>query len=344
MNHKLSSLAFVPIAAATVAITIFVVDTLTRPAVAVLYVVVVLFAVRFFERRGVLLVSLGCIVLTMLSVVLSGDVSAENVLINCVISILAIAIAAFLSLENRSTEMALHEAQLQLAHVNRITTLGELTASIAHEVNQPITAVVTHADAALRWLAAQPPDLNEGREALRHIVNDAHRASEVISRIRALAKKESSRKTLLDINETIVEVVSLTRGQVLKNGVSLLTQLSSDLPPILGDRVQLQQVLMNLIINAIEAMGEVSEDRRKLVVCSSKDDSHGVLITVKDSGPGIGKESFDRLFNPFYTTKSTGMGMGLSICRSIIETHGGRVWATSNLPQGAIFHFTLPLH
>jgi C4-dicarboxylate-specific signal transduction histidine kinase len=342
MERKSSSPVILAIAA-TIATAIFIIDTLTRPAVAVLYVAVVLLAIRFCARRGVLLVSLGCAALTVLSYLISPDRGSENVLINCVISILAIAVTTHLALQNQSAERALHETQLQLAHVNRITSLGELTASIAHEVNQPLAAVATNAGAAIRWLAAQPPNLDEGREALRHIVKDANRAGEVIARIRALVKKVPPRKNVLDINETILEVVALTRGQALKNGVSLLTQLSSDLPLIPGDRVQLQQVLLNLIINAIEAMSGVSEGRRDLVVGSGKDDSHGVLITVRDSGPGLDMEISDRLFNPFYTTKPNGMGMGLSICRSIIEAHGGRVWATPNLPRGATFHFTLPL-
>jgi signal transduction histidine kinase len=343
IKRKLSSPVILAIVAATIATATFIIDTLTRPAVAVLYVAVVLLAIRFCERRGVLLVSLGCIALTVSSYLLSPDRGSENVLINGVISILAIAVTTHLALENQSAERALHETQLQLARVNRITTLGELTASIAHEVNQPIAAVVTNAGAALRWLAAQPPNLDEGREALGQIVKDANRAGDVINRIRALVKKVPPRKTVLDINETILEVVALTRGQALKSGVSLRTRLSSDLPLIPGDRVQLQQVLLNLIINAIEAMSGVSEGRRDLVVGSGKGDLD-VLITVQDSGPGLDADSSQRLFNPFYTTKADGMGMGLSICRSIIEAHGGRVWAAPNLPHGATFHFTLPLH
>jgi C4-dicarboxylate-specific signal transduction histidine kinase len=344
MERKSWSPVVLAVAAAAIATAIFIVDTLTRPAVAVLYVAVVLLAIRFCERRGVLLVSLGCTALTVLSYLISPDRGAENVFINCVISILAIAVTTHLALQNQTAERTLHETQLQLAHVNRITTLGELTASIAHEVNQPIAAVVTNAGAALRWLAARPPNLEEGRESIRHIVNDANRAGDVINRIRALVKKVPPRKSALDINETILEVVALTRGQAVKNGVSLLTRLSSDLPLVPGDRIQLQQVLLNLIINAIEAMSGVSEGRRNLVVGSGKDDSHGVFVTVRDSGPGLDMESSDRLFNPFYTTKPEGMGMGLSICRSIIEAHGGRIWAAPNSPRGATFHFTLPLH
>jgi signal transduction histidine kinase len=234
-------------------------------------------------------------------------------------------------------------AQAELAHVNRVTTMGQLTASIAHEVNQPVAAVVTNADAALRWLGAQPPDLEEARQALGHIIKDGNRASDVIRRIRTLInKKVPTRNDRMDINETIVEIIALTRSEVLRNGVSLQTRLAKDLPLIQGDRVQLQQVMLNLVINAVEAMSGVSERLRELMIGSGKDASDGVLVTVRDSGPGLTPESLNHLFDAFYTTKPGGMGMGLSICRSIIEDHGGRVWATANVPQGAIFQFILP--
>jgi signal transduction histidine kinase len=233
-------------------------------------------------------------------------------------------------------------AQAELAHVNRVTTMGQLVASIAHEVNQPVAAVITNAHAALRWLGAQPPDLEEGRQAIGHIIKDGNRAGEVIDRIRALMKKAPPRNDQLDINEIILEVIALTRSEVLRNGVSLKTLLAKDLPLIQGDRVQLQQVILNLIVNAAQAMSGVSERSRELLIGSGKDASIGVLVTVRDSGPGLNPESFDHLFDAFYTTKPGGMGMGLSICRSIIEAHGGQVWATANAPHGAIFQFTLP--
>jgi signal transduction histidine kinase len=222
--------------------------------------------------------------------------------------------------------------------------MGQLTASIAHEVNQPVAAVVTNADAALRWLGTQPPDLEEARQALDGIIKDGNRAADVIHRIRTFIKKVPTRKDRLDINETILEVIALTHSEVLRNGVSLQTRLAKDLPPIQGDRVQLQQVMLNLIINAVEAMSEVSERSRELLIGSGKDASNGVLVAVRDSGPGLNPENLDHLFDAFYTTKPSGMGMGLSICRSIIEAHKGRMWATSNVPHGAIFQFTLPTH
>jgi len=229
---------------------------------------------------------------------------------------------------------ALREAQTELAHVNRVTTMGELSASIAHEVMQPVTAAVTNAHAALRWLGTQPPDLEEIRQALGRVVKEGNRATDVIGRIRALIKKAPPRKDSLEINEAILEVIALTRGEVVKNGVSVQTQLAEGLPLIQGDRVQLQQVILNLIINAAEAMNGVSEGSRELQIGTGKDASGGVLVAVQDSGPGLKPESSDRLFDAFYTTKPGGMGMGLSICRSIVEGHGGTDMGLSQCRPG----------
>ena len=244
--------------------------------------------------------------------------------------------------EHRQAEEALYKVQSELAHVTRVTTLGEMTTSIAHEVNQPLGAVVNNASACLRWLAGQAPNLEEARQSATLIIADGHRASEIVGRIRALVKKSPPRKDWLDINEIILEVVALARSEAQKNRVSLQTQLSSDLPLILGDRIQLQQVILNLIINAIEAMSGVGEGPRELQVSSGKDDSQGTLVAVRDSGPGLDLKSLDHLFTAFYTTKPQGMGMGLAISRSIIEAHGGRLWATTNDDRGATFQFTLP--
>lgn len=234
------------------------------------------------------------------------------------------------------------EAQTKLAHVNRVATIGQLAASFAHEVSQPVAAAVTNAQAALRWLGARPPDLDEARQALGRIIKDGNRAGEVIGRIRGLIKKVPPRNDRLDINETVREVIALTRSELLRNGVSLQTQLAKGLPLVQGDRIQLQQVILNLIINAVEAMSGVSEKSRALLIATGTDASGGVLVEVRDSGTGLTPQSLDHLFDPFYTIKPGGMGMGLSICRSIIEAHGGRLWATMNAPQGAVFHFTLP--
>jgi signal transduction histidine kinase len=238
---------------------------------------------------------------------------------------------------------ALREAQTQLAHVNRVATMGELSASIAHEVIQPITASVTNARAALRFLNAQPPNLEETRQALGATVEQGNRATDVIERIRALIKKAPPRKDALEINGAILEVIALTRAEILKNGVSVQTQLAEGLPLIQGDRVQLQQVILNLIVNAVEAMSAVSEGARELLISTGKDASGGVLVAVRDSGPGLNPESFDRLFDAFYTTKPGGMGMGLSICRSIVEAHGGRIWASLTAAPGTTLQCILPV-
>jgi PAS domain S-box-containing protein len=238
----------------------------------------------------------------------------------------------------------LREAQMEVAHANRVATMGQLTASIAHEVNQPITAAVTNAQAALRWLAARPPNLEEARQALGSIVKDANRAGDVIGRIRDMVKKAPPRKDRVDINEAIREVIELTRGEAAKQGAAVQTAFGEGLPLIEGDRVQLQQVVLNLIVNAVQAVGTVEQGPRELSIITDRAEPSGVLVAVKDSGPGLAPANLAQLFAPFYTTKADGLGMGLSICRSIIEAHGGRLWVTANLPQGAIFSFKLPAH
>jgi signal transduction histidine kinase len=220
--------------------------------------------------------------------------------------------------------------------------MGQLTASIAHEVNQPIAAAAINAEAALRWLEARPPDLAEVRQALGHIVKDTNRAGDVIGRIRELIKKAPPRKERVDLNDAIREVIEVARGEATKNGASVQTALGEGLPPIEGDRVQLQQVVLNLIVNAVQAMCAVAEGARELCITTARGEPNGILVEVKDSGPGLVPASLEQLFTPFYTTKPGGLGMGLSICRSIIEAHGGRLWVTANVPQGAIFHFTVP--
>jgi C4-dicarboxylate-specific signal transduction histidine kinase len=234
------------------------------------------------------------------------------------------------------------EERQTLAHAHRITTTGQLTASIAHEINQPIAAVITNAQAALRWLNMQPPDPEEVRQALGRIIADGRRAGDIIGRIRALIAKAPARRDRLDLNTTILEVISLTRTEMHKNGVSLRSRLAPDLPLVQGDRVQLQQVMLNLILNAVEALSGISEGSRELLISSEDGGANGVRVAVQDSGPGLTPESFEHLFDAFFTTKPSGMGMGLSICRSIIEAHGGRIWATANIPQGAAFQFALP--
>jgi len=231
--------------------------------------------------------------------------------------------------------------QTELAHANRVATMGQLAASIAHEVNQPIAATVTNAQAATRWLNLPRPDLDEVGFALTRIVKDANRAADVLGRIRQLIRKAPRGKELVDINAAIREVVELTGGEARKSRARVETQLAHDLPLIEGERVALQQVLLNLIVNAIEAMLGVDGERHVLIATRCTADGC-VLVTVRDSGPGFGSLNPDSIFAPFYTTKSTGLGMGLSICRSIIEAHGGRLWASENAPHGAVIQFTVP--
>jgi C4-dicarboxylate-specific signal transduction histidine kinase len=233
---------------------------------------------------------------------------------------------------------------MELARATRVTTLGELTASIAHEVNQPLAAVVNAAAACRRWLDGGTPNLEEARCAVDWIVNEGNRASEVIRRVRALANKTDIEKVPLDINDVIKEVIALVQREMDSHRVSLRMELAPVLAMILGDRVQLQQVIINLVMNGIEAMQSITDRPRELVIRSHQDETHRVLVTVTDSGVGISVENADRLFNAFFTTKSSGMGMGLSICRSIIEAHGGRLWATANVPHGATFQFALPVN
>jgi PAS domain S-box-containing protein len=266
--------------------------------------------------------------------------------------------------KQKHAEEALQKMQTELAYVARVTTLGELTASIAHEVSQPLAAMSTNASASLRWLAGDSPNLAEAREAVRRIVRDGSRASGVIARIRALFKKAPAAKEPFDINEIIQEVLAITQAESLRNRVSLRTEFAKDVPLVTGDKIQLQQVILNLVVNAIEAMSGVSEGSRELCVSSQKvtdisglaqadavegdmlteAESPSVLVAVRDSGPGLDSAQLQRVFEAYYTTKSQGMGMGLAISRSIVEAHRGRLWATPSASRGVVFQFTLPLH
>jgi PAS domain S-box-containing protein len=469
MEHEsLSPLVATPsvlaIVAAAVTIAIFVFDSATPVEVTggVLYVAVVLMAVRFCQPRGVVIVAAGCIALTVLSQFLSpGDPWGSTALINRFLGVSAIVVTTFLALKNQSAQKALQraeetipglvwsalpngsrdfhsqswlnftglsaedaagdgwaafyhpedraavvdkwrlavatgepfeaegrgrsangeyrsmllraaplrdkggtivkwyglttdledlkrameellQARTEVARVARVTTLGELTAAIAHEVQQPLTGLVSSGNACLRWLSKETPNLEAARRAVERIINDGIRAGEVVSRIRALVKKSPTRRDWLNINDTIREVIELIRSEVQRNRISLQTELSNDVPLALGDRIQLQQVILNMIMNAIEAMSGVSQAHQELSVASMKDGSNGVLVAVRDSGPGLDSTVLDRLFDAFYTSKSDGMGMGLAISRTIVEAHGGQLWATPNVPRGAIFQFRLP--
>ncbi|MGY3584859.1 PAS domain S-box-containing protein [Bradyrhizobium sp. USDA 4341] len=243
----------------------------------------------------------------------------------------------------KRAEAELHEAQTNLAHVTRVTALGELAASIAHEVNQPLAAVVANAAACLRWLNRAAPDLNEARGAVRSIISDGNRAGEVIQRVRALMNKTTGQMAPLDINEAINEVIGLVQHELQSHLVSLQLDLAPALPPVVADRVQLQQVILNLVVNGIEAMQPVTDRPRELVIRTRHDDAGQILVTVTDCGVGVATENAERLFDAFYTTKASGMGMGLSICRSIVEAHRGRLSMSRNIGPGTTFQFTLPL-
>jgi C4-dicarboxylate-specific signal transduction histidine kinase len=243
--------------------------------------------------------------------------------------------------ERKQAEEALRQAQTDLAHVNRATTMGELTASLAHEVNQPIAAAVTDARTCLRWLARDHPDLEEAREAASRMVKDATRAAEIISRIRLLFKKGTPERTSVDVNEVIREMIVLLRSEATRYSISVRTELASDLPAVMGDRVQLQQVLMNLLLNGMDAMKNV-DATRELIINSRRAEDEQVVVSVSDTGVGLPPQHADQIFNAFFTTKPDGTGMGLRISRSIVESHGGRLWAADNPPRGASFHLTLP--
>jgi C4-dicarboxylate-specific signal transduction histidine kinase len=245
------------------------------------------------------------------------------------------------SIERKHAEEARREAQAELARVSRVTTMGELTASLAHEVNQPIAAAVTSANSCIHWLAGEVPNLDKARAAAERIVKDGTRAAEIISRIRLLFQKGSPQLELVNVNEVIEEITVLLRGEATRYSISVRTERATDLPRVMGDRVQLQQVMMNLMMNSIDAMKEVG-GTRELTVKSQQAENEQVLVSVSDTGVGLPPGQEDQIFNAFFTTKPHGTGMGLRICRSIVESHGGRLWAASNSPRGASFHFALP--
>ena len=244
--------------------------------------------------------------------------------------------------ERKRAEEALHQVQMQLAHSNRVAAVGQLTASIAHELRQPLTAAVINAEAGLRWLAMQPPDLGQVKFSLDEAIKSAVRGSDIINSLMDLTKKQALRKASVDINEAVQEVTVLIQGEAVKHGVSLRAQLAPRLAHIQGDRLQIQQVVLNLAVNAIQAMSAADGGRRELQISSESIGNEGVCVGVRDTGPGLSAESIPRLFEPFYTTKPGGIGIGLAICHSIIEAHGGRLWATACEPHGALFQFTIP--
>lgn len=245
--------------------------------------------------------------------------------------------------ERKRVAETLREMQAELTHANRAAAMGQVTASIAHEVSQPIVAMLCNAEAALNWLSCQPSDVAETQRALASIIADGNRAGEVIDWIRALIKKTPVRKESVDLNDAILNVITIARSELLRHSICLQIDLAPALPLVEGYRVQLQQLVLNLILNAVEAMSSLDEGPRELQISTSAHASGGILVAVRDSGPGLDPTMVNRLFDPFYTTKPAGTGMGLAICNSIVAAHGGRLWAGTNEPRGAVFQFTLPL-
>jgi C4-dicarboxylate-specific signal transduction histidine kinase len=244
----------------------------------------------------------------------------------------------------RDAERRNLDAQMQLAHANRIATMGQLAASLAHEVSHPIGATLMNAGTAQRWLATSPPNLDSARRSIDRIAADSRRATDIVGRIHDLAKKAPAHTENLEINEVALEIIGLMRSEMSTNGVLLQTRLTNDLPIIWGDRVQLQQVILNLMMNAVEAISEVTDGPRELSISTDTDEAGGVMIAVSDSGPGLPHANSERVFEAFYTTKASGLGMGLSICRSIVEAHSGRLWAAPNETRGAVFRMVLPIN
>jgi C4-dicarboxylate-specific signal transduction histidine kinase len=245
--------------------------------------------------------------------------------------------------EHDKAQQALRETQTELAHLSRVFSMGELTSSIAHEISQPLTAVVTHGHACLEWLSASPPNVEKARRTTENIIQDGTRAGAVLGRIRSLFKKESPAQDWLDMNEVIGELTVFLRDEAGRRGISVRTDLARDLPRVTGDRVQLQQVVLNLLMNGMDAMNGVAAGAKQLLIRSRRHDARTILVSVEDSGVGLRPEIESRIFEPFFTTKPQGIGMGLSISRTIVESHRGRLWAESGRASGALFQFTIPL-
>jgi len=322
---------------------IFVADTITelQIAFAVLYVVVVLISVQAGRPRAVMLVGTICVLLTIVSYLLSRFGDRDAGLANCALSLVAIGAATYLALRIEAANLAARQAHADLAHMSRMMLVGELGTSIAHEVSQPLAAIAANGNAALRWLSASPPNGAETRKALERIVEAAGRAGDVIGRVRGLAARKPPSRELVDMAELVQETLALALGEIRGSQIGLRTELANDLPAVTGDRVQLQQVILNFVVNAIEALKAGRADDRDLLV-SLATDGRKITLSVRDNGVGLVQGALDKIFDPFYSTKPGGMGVGLAISRSIVEAHGGDVYAAPNYPSGAVFGFTLP--
>lgn len=338
--------ALVAVVIASGLLAIFVLDTLTEyaVAVAVFHSVLILLAVRWFSVRAVVALTLLCIVLTLLSFALTPAGTYQLGLVNTSISIVAIAVTAYLGLKLVAARGAAHAAQARLAQIARATSVGELTASIAHEVNQPLAAIVTSGHACQRWLAQEPPQIERAGQALARILADAERASNVITRIRGAARGEPPRRTRFALNEALREIVEMSEDELQRSGVVLQLQLAPDLPPAFADRVHLQQVTSNLLLNAIDAVRTMPAGTRQIVLRSAPADAGMLRLQVIDSGPGVPPAAMPHLFEAFWTTKSRGMGLGLNISRNLMEANGGSIAAQARADGrgGAQFDVLLP--
>jgi len=315
------------------------------PAGFLLLVVVVVISPlgNYFSSVVLSVAAVGCLVYFFSPPIFNFRVEQQKDLIALLAFLTTSIIITGLSAKvRRMSEEELQHTRAELARFARVAILGELTASIAHEVNQPLAGVVSSGDACRRWLANQPPNIERANQSLERIIRDADRARKVVDRIRGLAKNAPPQRAAVSVNEALREVIVLTRGEVVQNQIRLEVRFTDDLPLVWADRIQLQQVCLNLIVNAIESIKDVRGGARNLLVRAEKDVSDSVLLTVSDTGAGLDSENAENIFNAFYTTKPEGMGMGLTISRSIIEAHGGRLWASGNVPRGAKFQFTLP--
>lgn len=312
-----------------------------------LLVVVVLLSMigNYFISIALSIVAVGCLAFFFSPPIFSFRIEQQEDLVALMAFLTtSVVITGLAAKVRKMSEKELQQTRAELARFARVAILGELTASIAHEVNQPLAGVVSSGDACRRWLARDPPNIERALQSVERIIRDAERASQVVQRVRGLAGNIAPKKVAMRISEAVHEVAILARAEIEMNQIRLTTEFADDLPPVWADRIQLQQVCLNLICNAIESMREYRGGPRELLVRAEKDASQGVLLTVSDTGAGLDPEQAEDIFNAFYTTKPEGMGMGLAISRSIIEAHGGRLWASVNLPRGARFQFTLPQH
>lgn len=322
---------------------IFVADTLTNfeIAVAVFYVAVVLVGAAFLPTSAVLAISGACVVLSLISLTLTQAGTYNVGLINCALSICAIVATTYLALSRSSALLAEHEARTQLARLARVNSLGEMTASIAHEINQPLAAIVTSGNASLNWLATDPPNTLKVRQAVERMIGDANRASDIVNRIRTLSKHATVEAEWIDAVALLDEALDLCRSELSRNGIAVETKAPDGPCLIFADAVQIQQVLLNLVLNAVEAMSDTPASHKRIFVGISHVDPKLVEFAICDTGRGIDGGKIETIFDAFYTTKTDGMGLGLAISRTIIEAHGGRIWVTADPKGGAMFHFTL---